>query len=57
MARSKYYVDTKLGGRKTIYAKGDYYDWNSVYHTYNSRKGNELLRWSDLNVRSTRSKK
>ena len=56
MKRSKYYVDTKLGGKKTIYCKGDYYDWNSAYHTYNSRKGNELLRWSDLNIRSTRRK-
>lgn len=56
MARSKFYVDTKIGGKKTIYAKGDYWDWNPAYKTYNSRKTNELLRWSDLNIRSTRKR-
>ena len=55
--RSEYYVDTILGKKKTIYAKRDYYDWNPVYHTYNSRKGNELLKWSDLGIRSTRRKR
>ncbi len=57
MARSKFYVDTKIGGKKTIYVKGDYWDWNPAYKTYNSRKTNELLRWSDLGVRSTRKRK
>lgn len=42
------YVNKKLGGRKTIFWNGDYYDWNTAYKTYNSRKKNELLRWEDI---------
>ena len=57
MAKSKHYVDSKIGGKKTIYAKGDYYDWNPVYKTYNSRKRNELLTWADIGVRSTPKRK
>ncbi len=46
-------IDQKLGGRNTIYAKGQYWDWNSAYKAYNSRKTYEQLKWSDLGIRST----
>lgn len=45
------YVNVKLGGMKTVFVKGEYWDWNTVYRTYNSRKQNELLRWVDLGIK------
>jgi len=50
MVRS-HYVNQKLGGRNTVYVKGQYWDWNAVYKTYNSRKTNNLLTWADVGVR------
>lgn len=51
------YVNHKINGMKTIYCKGDYWDWMPEYKTYNSRKKNDLLTWSDLGVRSTPPKR
>ena len=45
-------VKQKLGGKKVIYAKGQYWDWNSVYKVYNSRKNYSQLKYSDLNIKS-----
>lgn len=44
------YVNVKLGGMKAIIVKGQRYDWNPIYRTYNSKSENELLRWSDLGI-------
>ncbi|KKK73723.1 hypothetical protein LCGC14_2891000 [marine sediment metagenome] len=44
------YVNVKLGGMKSIITKGEHYEWNSVYKTYNSRRQNDLLRWLDLGI-------
>ena len=45
-------VDQKIGGRKTIYAKGQYWDWNTAYKAYNSRKTYLQLTWAILGIRS-----
>jgi len=42
-----------IDGRKVIYAKGQYWDWNSSYKVYNSRKNYAQLKWSDLGIRSS----
>ncbi len=44
------YVNVKLGGMNTIIVKGEVWEWNSVYQTYNSQEKNELLRWADLGI-------
>ena len=46
----KVYVDVKLGRMKAIIVRGERYDWNPVYRTYNSKSQNELLKWTDLGV-------
>ena len=46
----KVYVNVKLGGMKAIIVRGERYDWNPVFKTYNSRSQNELLKWSDLGI-------
>jgi len=46
-------IKKKIDGKKTIYVKGDYWDWNPVYKTYNSRRTNSLLYWEDIGLRST----
>lgn len=50
-------VKQKLGGRNTLYAKGQYWDWNSTYKVYNSRKNFNQLTWTDLNIRSRPKKR
>ena len=49
------YVNAKLGGMKTILVKGELWDWNTVYKTYNSRRQNELLRWEDLGIQEVKT--
>ncbi|GAI98555.1 unnamed protein product, partial [marine sediment metagenome] len=41
-------VKKKISGKNTVYAKGQYWDWNTAYKVYNSRKNYEQLKWSDL---------
>jgi hypothetical protein len=53
MPKHSQFVKVKIEGRNTIYAKGQYWDWNAVYKTYNGRKNNYLLTWKDLGIRST----
>ena len=50
-------VKQKIEGRKTIYAKGQYWDWNSAYKVYNYRKNYDQLKWSDLGIRSSPKKR
>lgn len=42
-------VNKIINGKKEIMVKGKLYRWNSVYKTYNSVEGNEILTLSDLN--------
>ena len=46
-------IKRKIGGKSTIYAKGQYWDWNSAYRVYNSRKTYEQLKSSHLGIRSS----
>lgn len=50
-------VKQKIDGRKVIYAKGQYWDWNTSYKVYNSRKNYDQLKWSDLGIRSSPKKR
>lgn len=50
-------VRRKIEGRKTIYTKGQYWDWNPAYKVYNSRKNYDQLQWSDLGVKSSPSRR
>ena len=42
------HVNKKLRGKKTIFCKGDYYDWDSAYNAYISRKKKNVLQWEDI---------
>ena len=50
-------VKVKIEGRRTIYTKGQYWDWNPVYKVYNSRNNMNQLQWGDLNIRSKPKKR
>ena len=45
-------VKVKINKMKTIYVKGQYWDWNPAYKVYNSRKTYDQLKWEDLNIKS-----
>lgn len=49
--KDNFYVNQKLGNAKTIEVNGETYEWNAAWKTYNSRSKNELLKWSDLNIK------
>jgi len=50
-------IKHKIAGMKTIYAKGQYWDWNPTYKVYNSRKDYSQLNLSDLKIRSKKRRK
>ena len=50
-------VKQKIDGKKTIYVKEQFWDWNSSYKVYNSRKTFDQLKWADLDIRSTPKRK
>ena len=50
-------VKQKIDGKNTIYLKSQYWDWNTAYKVYNSRKNYDQLKWSDLGIRSSPKKR
>lgn len=49
-------VKQRIDKRDVIYAKKQYWDWNSAYKVYNSRKDYSQLKWEDI-IRSIPKRK